>query len=60
MTSHNLNQQSFADILGISQTTVSQWLMGKKKPSYDSICLICKKFEVNPNALFGIESDITD
>ena len=29
---NNLSQQQFADILGLNQTTVSQWLLGRKKP----------------------------
>ena len=56
MLSHNLTQQKFADILGVNQTTVSQWLLGKKKPSYDSIYLICTKFGVKPNNLFDINN----
>ena len=44
-----------ADILGVNQTTVSQWLLGKKKPGYDSILLLYEKFEIEPNLLFGIE-----
>lgn len=49
------SQQKFADILGVNQTTVSQWLLGKKKPGYDSIMLIYEKFNIQPNVLFGIE-----
>ena len=55
MSINNLSQQKLADILGVNQTTVSQWLLGKKKPGYDSIMLIYEKFDVEPNALVGIE-----
>ena len=55
MIDNDLNQQKLADILGVNQTTVSQWLLGKKKPAYDSIRLIYEKFDVEPNVLFGIE-----
>ena len=55
MHEKGLSQQGVADILGINQTTISQWLLGKKKPGYDSIMLIYKKFEIEPNVLFGIE-----
>ncbi|UKI14390.1 MAG: helix-turn-helix domain-containing protein [Clostridiales bacterium] len=45
-----------AKILGVNQTTVGQWLNGKKKPGYDSIfAAVRKKFGVTPNELFGIE-----
>ncbi len=55
MKVNDLSQQKFADILGVNQTTVSQWLLGRKKPGYDSILLIYEKFDVEPNALFGID-----
>ena len=55
MIMNNLSQQKLADILGVNQTTVSQWLLGRKKPGYDSIMLIYEKFDVEPNTLFGIE-----
>ena len=55
MSEHGLSQQAFADVLGVNQTTVSQWLLGKKKPGYDSIQLLYEKFGIEPNLLFGIE-----
>jgi transcriptional regulator with XRE-family HTH domain len=55
MIDKGLSQQAFADILGINQTTVSQWLLGRKKPGYDSIMLLYEKFDIEPNLLFGIE-----
>ena len=54
MIENNLSQQKLADILGVNQTTISQWLLGKKKPGYDSIRVIYEKFGVTPNELFGI------
>ena len=55
MQQHNLSQQKLADQLGVNQTTISQWLLGKKKPGYDSILLLYEKFGIEPNLLFGIE-----
>ena len=55
MIDKHLSQQGLADILGVNQTTVSQWLLGKKKPGYDSIALLYEKFGIEPNILFGIE-----
>lgn len=54
MNEKNLSQQKLADILGVNQTTVSQWLLGRKKPGYDSIALLYEKFGITPNELFGI------
>ncbi|MBO6263503.1 MAG: helix-turn-helix transcriptional regulator [Clostridia bacterium] len=55
MQEKGLSQQAFADIIGVNQTTVSQWLLGKKKPGYDSILLLYKKFDIEPNLLFGLD-----
>ena len=55
MIEKQLSQAKFALIIGVNQTTVSQWLMGKKKPSYDNIVAICEKFEIEPNQFFEIE-----
>ncbi len=55
MSDYDLSQQRLADILEVNQTTVSQWLLGKKKPGYDSILSIYEHFSVTPNELFGID-----
>ena len=55
MQEKGLSQIAFAEIIGVNQTTVSQWLLGKKKPGYDSIMLLYEKFGIEPNLLFGIE-----
>ena len=56
MAENNLSQEKLAKILDVNQTTVSQWLLGNKKPSYDSILMIYQKFCVTPNELFGINN----
>ena len=52
---HKLSQERLAKILQVNQTTVGQWLSGKKKPSYDSIKSIYENFGITPNELFGID-----
>lgn len=54
MEEKGLSQQKLADILNVNQTTVSQWLLGKKKPSYESILAFYEKFGIEPNLMFGI------
>ena len=56
MEKNGLSQQKLADVLGVNQTTVGQWLLGRKKPGYDSILLICENFDITPNELFGINN----
>ena len=54
LAQNNLSQQKFADIIGVNQTAVSKWLLGERKPNYDSIKMICQKFNIEPNELFDI------
>ncbi|MDE5547802.1 MAG: helix-turn-helix domain-containing protein [Clostridia bacterium] len=54
MAEKGLSQQKLADALHVNQTTVSQWLLGRKKPSFDSIMMLYEKFGIEPNTLFGI------
>ena len=46
LADNSLSQQQLANILGVNQTTVSQWLLGRKKPGYDSILLLYEKFKI--------------
>ena len=55
MITKNLSQEQLGKMLGVNQTTVSQWLLGKKKPSFDSIMAIYNNFGITPNELFGID-----
>ena len=55
MIKNNLSQENLGKCLGVNQTTIGQWLHGKKKPSYDSILAIYQKFGITPNELFGID-----
>ena len=54
MAEHHLSQAKFAALIGVNQTTVSQWLLGNKKPGYDNILAICLQFGITPNEFFGI------
>ena len=55
MELNGLTQEKLARILGVNQTTVSKWLLGKIKPGYDHILAIYEKFGIEPNELFGIK-----
>lgn len=55
MIERGLNQEKLARALGVNQTTVGQWLHGKKKPSYDNILAFYTHFGVTPNEFFGVE-----
>ena len=53
MLESKLSQEGFARIIGVNQTTVSQWLLGKKKPGFDNIDAICLNFNISPNDFFS-------
>lgn len=53
MQEQNMSQQKFAAEIGVNQTTVSQWILGRKKPGYDCIVAVCRRFNVTPNEFFG-------
>ena len=55
MIKNKLSQFSLAKIIGVNQTTISQWLLGKKHPSYENILMFYEKFGITPNMFFGIE-----
>lgn len=55
MLDNKLSQQNIADMLGVNQTTVSQWLLGNKKPGYDNIAKFYTVFGVEPNDFFDLK-----
>lgn len=54
MAERRMSQAKFAALIGVNQTTVSQWLLGNKKPGYDNILAICTQFGITPNEFFGL------
>lgn len=55
----NLTQREFADILNISDKTVSKWECGNGMPELSLMLPICKIFKINLNELFSGEK-LTD
>lgn len=54
-----ISQYQLADVLEITQATVSNWETGGKKPrSKELIRLICDKFNVTENDLFGFSDGL--
>lgn len=56
---HNMTQREFADILGISDKTVSKWECGNGMPELSLMQPICEILEINLNELFSGEK-LTD
>lgn len=56
----NLTTVKAAEMLGISQPRLAQWLSGKNEPSQENIKKFCDLFHTTPNYLFGFDDDISD
>jgi transcriptional regulator with XRE-family HTH domain len=50
----NLTQVSFAKIIGVKQSQVSEWLKGKAKPGYDTLKSMALSFNVSADFFLGI------
>lgn len=48
-----LTQSELAKELGVSQTTINQWEIGKYLPSLSVSKVLCDVFNIEPNYLFG-------
>ncbi len=51
---NELTQTKFAEIVGIKQSQVSEWLHGKAKPGYDLLKTISTSFGVSSDFWLGI------
>ena len=55
MTEKNLNQTQLANLIGVKQSQVSEWLKGKNKPAYDNLKAICQALNISADYLLGLE-----
>lgn len=51
------SQTAVAEMLGISQPRLNQYLNGRREPDNDFIVRFCKFFNVTPNYLFGFSEE---
>jgi len=52
MTTLGLKQYEFAVRIGVTESTVSDWVSGKTEPKYTQIQKIVTAFNLNPQVLF--------
>lgn len=55
MIDKNLNQTQLANIIGVKQSQISEWLKGKSKPEYDSMKAICINLNISADLLLGLD-----
>ena len=57
--SHNLNQREFAEMIGVQESTVGKWILGKASPRMGTIQKISDKFSL-PKSYIMSEHKETD
>ena len=55
LSENNLTQVAFANIIGVKQSQVSEWLKGKAKPGYDTLRTMAIAFNVSADYFLGIK-----
>lgn len=50
-------QTEFANIIGVKQSQVSEWLKGKAKPGYDTLKTMIKATGISADYLLGLEEE---
>lgn len=56
----NLTQKDLADLIGVSDRTISKWENGTTVPDLCQIRNICKKLEISPSLLIKSEKKFKD
>lgn len=55
-TDAGINQVALAQILGVTQVTVSLYESGRREPDLDDLMSICDRMNTTPNDLLGFSS----
>lgn len=55
LTENNLTQVAFAEMIGVKQSQVCEWLKGKAKPGYDTLKRMVLAFNVSADYFLGIK-----
>lgn len=53
-TEHDLSQMQLANILGVSQSAIAKWELGKTEPTASAIILVAKYFNESTDYILGI------
>ena len=55
LSENNLTQVAFAEMIGVKQSQVSEWLKGKAKPGYDTLKSMALAFNISADYFLGIK-----
>ena len=56
LTENGLSKRKFAEQVGVSAMSVSDWTTGKIQPHAESIYLICEKCNLSADYLLGLKN----
>ncbi len=51
-----LSQAQMAELLGVTRSTISQYELGERSPSYEVLIRIAQYFHISTDYLLGVES----
>ena len=54
---HGDTQEDLAKKLNVSTPTVSKWGQGANDPSFETLCQICRMYDVSSDFLLGLSDD---
>lgn len=57
MKENDLNQTQLAQLIGVKQSQISEWLKGKAKPGYDTLKNMSASLNVSADYLLGLEDE---
>ena len=55
-TAAGLNQVALAQLLGVTQVTVSLYESSKREPNLDDLMNICERLNTTPNEMLGFDA----
>lgn len=53
----NISQKKFAELLGVSQAAVTNWVKGKNSPDIELVAKMCEIFDVNFSELVNFDDE---
>ena len=53
---HAMTQRELAEIIGVTQDSVSLWEKGKRLPATEHIIALCKFFKISADYLLGLDA----
>ena len=58
LIANKMTQSSFARVIGVKQSQVSEWLKGKAKPGYDTLRQMTISFGISADYFLGLKDDV--